>query len=703
MVERVRSAVFDHRRHFGEERVRMLELLTALLRTQRSRGRSPAADALAGLVIEDGEAEGLVQELEGAWRVGGRTAASDADAFAELREAVATRAGDASARGVPLPLWHARRMFGLEPDEYDALVLALLVECDARVGRLASYLNDHVARDRPTVGLVSAIADLQGIASDPLTWPERPVLTDALLTLEGDGPLPGRAIRIDQLQARRLTSLDPTPEPTLRVTAPDPFLLERLVLPDTLRDRVAAWVEAIRAGDGTPVVVVAGPEGGGRSTLARAAASAVGRPLVESVEPAEPPWASLALMRREARWYGAAMLIRFRSDGAAGADFWRALGTPPGLLFLETPEPLLSEVLGSAPAEPLLWRCAAPGTTARTELWQRLLPPGCRLDERDAEMLAAAFRFGPGAVTRAVRRADAERGTRPLDRAALAEAAREHVGQALHRLADRLPLPYTRDDLVVPLDIEQELELALAWMRHQAQVLDRWALGRRVASGRGLTALFAGPPGTGKTMAAQVLSRELELDCYRIDLSRVVSKYIGETEQNLARVFDEAEAGGAVLFFDEADALFGKRSEVRDARDRYANLEVGYLLQRMEHYDGVAVLATNRMADMDEAFLRRFQVVARFRLPVAHERRRIWAGLLPDECERSADVNLDGLADAVEFSGGEIKNCVLAAAYLAAAEGEPIGMAHLLASVRRELAKLGRVVDETALQRLAAL
>jgi hypothetical protein len=408
------------------------------------------------------------------------------------------------------------------------------------------------------------------------------------------------------------------------------------------------------------------------------------------------------LLRREARWYGAHIAAPPPADGDNPADLWRHLGAPPGFVFVELAESQRSQLhnfLAAAPFEPEVWRVANPGPADRAELWKRLIPPGPSLSQPDADALAAAFRVGPAAIARAVRRADAERGTRPLDRHLLATAARQQVGQGLTGLADRLPLAYRRQDLVVSEETERELELALAWMRHQAQVLDRWGLGARVTDGRGLTVLFAGPPGTGKTMAAQVLARELDLDCYRIDLSRVVSKFIGETEQNLARLFDAAEPAGVVLFFDEADALFGKRSEVRDARDRYANIEVGYLLQRMEQYDGVAVLATNRAADMDDAFMRRFQVVARFHLPVPDERLRIWTRLLPDHL--ADDVDLGALSGAVELSGGEIKNCVLAASYLAAAEGRSVAMQHLVNAVRRELAKSGRLADEAALGRLA--
>jgi SpoVK/Ycf46/Vps4 family AAA+-type ATPase len=260
-------------------------------------------------------------------------------------------------------------------------------------------------------------------------------------------------------------------------------------------------------------------------------------------------------------------------------------------------------------------------------------------------------------------------------------------------LAQRLPQPYTRADLVLPQDLLEELNLAAAWMRNRRRVFEQWGFGRRLVLGRGLTALFTGEPGTGKTMAAQVLARELGLELFRVDLSRVMSKYIGDTEKNLAQLFDDARASGAILFFDEADALFGKRTEVQDAHDRYANLEIGYLLQRMEEHVGTTVLSTNRKRDLDEAFIRRFHFILDFPMPRPPERRRIWEGMLPREAEREPGIDVNALARDYEISGGEIRNSVLSAAFLAADEGVPIGLRHLKRGLRRELLKTGRVLD----------
>jgi SpoVK/Ycf46/Vps4 family AAA+-type ATPase len=222
-------------------------------------------------------------------------------------------------------------------------------------------------------------------------------------------------------------------------------------------------------------------------------------------------------------------------------------------------------------------------------------------------------------------------------------------------------------------------------------VLERWGFAARHGVSRGLNILFAGPSGVGKTMAAQILAHDAELDIYRIDLASVVSKYIGETERNLERIFVAARSSNAVLFFDEADALFGKRSEVKDAHDRYANIEVAYLLQRMEDYDGVAILATNLRRNLDDAFARRLHHTIEFPQPEAPDRERLWRAMLPPLAPLSRDIDFGFLARQFELTGGHIRNVVLAAAFLAAEEGTAIAMGHLMRAVARELQKLGRM------------
>jgi SpoVK/Ycf46/Vps4 family AAA+-type ATPase len=274
----------------------------------------------------------------------------------------------------------------------------------------------------------------------------------------------------------------------------------------------------------------------------------------------------------------------------------------------------------------------------------------------------------------------------------LRHAVRAQNGAGLARLARRIEPEVGWDDLVLPAPTHRRLrELALR-ARHRDQVLGQWGMRPGGGRGRGVIALFSGASGTGKTMSAEVVAADLGMDLYVVDLSTVVDKYVGETEKNLERVFTEASAVNAVLLFDEADAIFGKRAQVKDAHDRHANIESAYLLQRMESFDGVAVLTTNLRADLDEAFTRRLDVVADFPLPDAGHRRALWERCLGPRLPRAADLDLAFCAERFELSGGSIRACAVTAAYLAAAAGRPLTMGQTVTAVAQEYRKLGRLV-----------
>ena len=260
-----------------------------------------------------------------------------------------------------------------------------------------------------------------------------------------------------------------------------------------------------------------------------------------------------------------------------------------------------------------------------------------------------------------------------------------------------LPLPYTWDDLVLSPATAAHLRELEAQARDRGQVLDDWGFSRLTSPGRGTTALFSGPSGTGKTMAAQVLARSLGLDLYRVDLAGVVSKYIGETEKHLRALFEASERAPVLLLFDEADALFGKRTQVNDAHDRYANIEIDYVLQRMEQFDGLAVLATNRRGDLDTALVRRLRFIIGFAPPSPHERERLWRLALEDARDAEgrplvAELDWARLARELDLTGAGIKSAAVAAAFLARSDGGLICERHVLAAARRELEKQGVVV-----------
>jgi SpoVK/Ycf46/Vps4 family AAA+-type ATPase len=281
------------------------------------------------------------------------------------------------------------------------------------------------------------------------------------------------------------------------------------------------------------------------------------------------------------------------------------------------------------------------------------------------------------------------------------EAARAQGGRGVEELAQRIVPVHVWDDIVLPRAIGEQIRELADQVAQRARVYEEWGFGRRLSRGRGISVLFAGPSGTGKTLAAEILANHLALDLYRVDLAGVVSKYIGETEKNLKRVFDAAERSGAILFFDEADALFGKRTEVRDSHDRYANIEVDYLLQRMEDYRGLAILATNRKPSLDRAFLRRLRFVVDFPFPNLDGRRRIWRRAFPPEARLEA-VDWELLAR-LEISGGHIRNISLNAAFLAASEGTAISMRHVIRAAGREYAKIDKLVAAGEFGRYAEL
>jgi ATP-dependent 26S proteasome regulatory subunit len=339
-----------------------------------------------------------------------------------------------------------------------------------------------------------------------------------------------------------------------------------------------------------------------------------------------------------------------------------------------------------------------PDYAQRQLLWRHYLAThGVNDDDLDPIIMAAQFSLTTGQIRDAVASArnQAIRRGSAVEQPDLFAGARLHSGARLGDMARKIIARYGWDDIVLPNDQVEILRELVSTVRQRSKVLEEWGLGKKLASSGAVTVLFAGPPGTGKTMSAEVIAKDLGLDLYKIDLSNLVSKYIGETEKNLERIFTEAQSSNAILFFDEADAIFGKRSGVKDAHDRYANLEISYLLQRMETYDGVTILATNLRSNLDEAFLRRLQFAIDIPFPDEKHRLQIWETLFPTTVPRASDVDLNDLAKRFRLAGGNIRNILISAAYLAAADRGIITMQHLLHGTRREFQKMGRLVMDT--------
>jgi hypothetical protein len=392
------------------------------------------------------------------------------------------------------------------------------------------------------------------------------------------------------------------------------------------------------------------------------------------------------LWEREAILLNSALFLQVESADSE-ASLQSFLSDLQGMVFLATREPL--ELAGTETVRLFLGALSSQEQQAE---WSRTL--GAAADEdSQLEALVAQFRMTPEAMRAAARDAlESANGDGTPLRISLWNACRVHARRRMDELAQRIEPAAGWEDLVLPQAQREVLRQIAAQVRQRATVYERWNFLSKGSRGLGITTLFAGASGTGKTMAAEVLANELRLDLYRIDLSQVVSKYIGETEKNLRRVFTAAEEGGAVLLFDEADALFGKRSEVKDSHDRYANIEVSYLLQHMEAYRGLAILTTNMKGMLDQAFLRRLRFVVQFPFPDLAQRAEIWSRVFPAETPvRGLEW---GKLARLSATGGTIRNIALNGAFLAAEQGEPVQMSHLLRAARSEYAKLEKPLAE---------
>jgi hypothetical protein len=440
-----------------------------------------------------------------------------------------------------------------------------------------------------------------------------------------------------------------------------------------------------------PVIELCGPEADAKRTIAAAAAILLDLRLF-ALFPRSLPQAYtsetsllLRLWEREAVLTGSALLIelddRNAPDAAAAAPLVHLLESVHTPLILSTYQPHAN--IGRPH---VVIYTGKPTRDEQTEIWHNCLG-GRNLDET-VDALVSQFNLTPVAIRSAAYRADGAtrvgNSASSIDR--LWNACRLEARPRLEGLAQRIEDASHWHDLVLP---EKELEMLhriILHVKQRSRVYESWGFSSKGSRGLGISALFAGASGTGKTMAAEILAHELRLDLFRIDLSQVVSKYIGETEKNLSQVFDAAEGGAAILLFDEADALFGKRSEIKDSHDRYANVEVSYLLQRMEAYRGLAILTTNRKSALDTAFLRRIRFVVDFPFPESAQRAEMWRRVFPT-LTPTESLNVDKLAR-LRVTGGNIHNIAMGAAFLAAGAGQPVRMEHLLSSARAEFAKL---------------
>jgi AAA+ superfamily predicted ATPase len=587
----------------------------------------------------------------------------------------------------------------LDSFDCDVVVLALAPEIDLRYERIYAYLQDDVNRRRPSVDLAlhlyceDAAARLRAYAR---FLPDAPLPVTGVLALEGaDVPLLARSLHLaDDVVAYLIGGAHVVPHTlsgVAQVWKPSSSLNDTLI-PDNAADLLR---RAVRTAHSDPRLrlLLRGTAGHGKRAVAAALAHELERVLLAVDLTALPVAHSLGRdLYRTAMLNNAVVYMRGidrLDERTVGELLWR-FASYPGPLILGGGADFVPPV--SMPPIGLLQ--VDLDTAATTNIRRRWLAAGAGTS---ATELAERFCLPARSVVAAVASARAHASLRGLGadptRDELFQAARLQSARDLSRVAARVEARADWDDLVLPTSTLALLDQLCARAERRSMVLDDWGFGSKSSRGRGLTALFIGPSGCGKTLAAEVVAKTLGLDLYQIDLARTVSKYIGETEQNLERIFTAAENTSAMLFFDEADALFGKRSEVRDSHDRYANLEISYLLQRMERYDGIAILASNLRDNLDEAFTRRVALTVHFPFPDEPARGRLWEQVWPSPQLKPKDIDWNALATRYPLSGGQIQNAAVSAAYRAAADSRAISRADVLESIRAEFLKLGHQID----------
>lgn len=694
------------------------------LQVERVRQRlgKPGGDEFRGLYISEEEIDGLVA---GGCSVEGNDDLPDlggsplAVHLRQLEDEVRERRAESLRSGVTLRLHELGERFGLSDFEVDTLLICLLPEIDSRYERLYAYLHDDVTRKRPSVNLVlqCLIESLDGrLGARHSFLPQAPLLSYHLLRIEDDSasrptPLLARNLKIEDRVVNYLLDSDEVDsrlEQYVHLITPAVELGE-MILSDELRSELCAVAEL--PCDAGRVFYFQGFKGVGKKTAAEGICRSWGLPLLtvdvagllaeeSCVE------VGIALVVREAMLQGAAPFWD-GLDLLASED--RRLRTYLDKVVEEVKRfagPVFAT--GEAPWQPgsalggksfLRIELPLPSYDERGRIWELYLNGyGPSASVADLGEIADRFRFTAGQIkdaAAAARNLAMCRGDDVISAGDLYLTCRATSSQRLGTLARKIVPKYTWGDIVLPRDQMGQLREIANYVKYRHVVFADWNFEEKLSLGKGLNILFAGPSGTGKTMAAEIMAGELGLDLYKVDLSTVVSKYIGETEKNLDRIFTEAQSSNAILFFDEADAVFGKRSEVRDSHDRYANIEVAYLLQKMEEYDGIVILATNLRKNLDEAFARRMHFSVEFPLPEEPERYRIWQGVFPREAPMSTGVDLSFMARQFKVTGGNVKNVALGAAFLAAEDGGVIDMQHLIRATKREYQKIGRLCTES--------
>ncbi|NQX69433.1 AAA family ATPase [Paenibacillus alba] len=713
--------------HYKDELALLDKKLELLYKRRQKLTPDPQTDSFRGMFVSEDEFIRLVGGI------GEQTEIDEEErqiltAIGDLETFVAERLVKSRETGVFLPLSYITSVFGLSLVEERFVMLGLAVELDRKYERIFGFLQDDLTSKTPNISLALQIACSQPeemrAARTTFMAPEGRLARYLLHRDEQPNSSQSLLSKPLLLDKRIITFLmdsgevDPKLKPAVQMIYPDDELAPMLVHEDfqlRLRGFIGEMLQSPAAERKRLAFHVWGNAGAGKKLQVMHLSRFFKKPLLlvdlaDVLLHAVSLEEQLSVIIREAILHQAVLcftrlevLYPEEPDLAAQqrlGRFHELLDGYGGMVFL-----LAGKYNRQSwkPKERLLLEheLQVPDEGGRERLWTAFARELGVSADIDFAVMSGKFRFTPGQIRRALTLARGysawqaggeSPAAAPLRVDALYKACYQQVQHKLERKATRIEPRYGWEDIVLPPEQKDQLRNACNQVKYRGVVYGDWGFEKKLAYGKGLSMLFAGPPGTGKTMSAQVVAGDLQLELYKVDLSQVISKYIGETEKNLHEIFEEAQLSNAVLFFDETDALFGKRSEVKDSHDKYANIETAYLLQKMEEYQGITVLATNLLNNIDEAFLRRINYVIKFPFPDSEYREKIWQAMFPAAAPLSDDVDFKYLAQRYEIAGGNIKNVVVSSAFLAAEAGQSIRMQHIIKSIRHELQKSGKIL-----------
>lgn len=665
-------------------------LLLRAVRRQRARPSMREKGGFWGSMVTDNEVDSLLQHH------GEYDTPLEADG---LDAAIHATRGLRDKPGGRLDSIRVR--FALNEDDIDLILLALAPEISSGYGKIFSYLNDNLNQAYLTTDLASRI--LRASRTERLSLTSRlmgsaPLVQYRLLLLnpnEGVESFSSRRVSVAPRLLKWLLEGEQLPQ----TTGFKPLSIEgKLLIPQSTQTRLDELGEGLR--DPNTLVVVGASEGA-REAVAIRIAQLCRRPIVRidlerCSDFLKQPW---DLIRELTLSQAIPFLVNVleAQDDPARRTQLDALGTA----LSAHPGPVLVGAADRRTVKGLLGgeRPSITITTGKTQLKERERAWSEAMAQRGwdtQKALQVAERFysiSGTTIDRVLERAGAEAGNSEPDMDQLWAAAREGARPEFRGLAQHVVPRFSWEDLILADKIQGQLHHLVDYLKHQETVFHRWGARSVRPRGYGIKALFSGPPGTGKTMAAEVIAGELGLDMFRVDLSQVISRWVGETEKNLKQIFDAAEGGVALILFDEADALFGSRGDVKQAQDRFANQEVSFLLQRLEVFEGCAVLTTNLQENIDEAFLRRFGAVVEFQMPSPKQRELLWHKAIPHGAPKDKDLDIERLAKQFVLAGGSIVNAAINACVLAARDDSPVAMKHAVRAVGKELVKMGKQVN----------